>query len=127
MNGLLPTTAVCVVDDDQSVLTAVGRLLRAEGFEVAKFGDPTVFLTAIEQSSPRVALLDVAMPVMSGLEVQAILRQKSPETRVVFCSGQSDAAIREAALRNGAIDFLEKPFDDEELVMTVRRALNGVA
>jgi len=117
--------AICVVDDDPSVLKAVERLLSAEGFEVRAFGDPTAFLTAVARARPRVAILDMAMPRMNGLEVQSVLRKWSPETRVVFVSGQSDAATRSAALKNGAIDFLDKPVDPDRLLGAVRRALNG--
>jgi FixJ family two-component response regulator len=117
--------AICVVDDDPSVLKAVERLLKSEGFEVTAFGDPTAFLIAVAQACCRVVILDVAMPRMSGLEVQAALRESSPETQVVFVSGQSDDATRSAALNNGAVDFLGKPVDADRLLGAVRRALSA--
>jgi FixJ family two-component response regulator len=119
--------AICVVDDDPSVLKAVERLLKAEGFEVKAFGDPVAFLTAVAKARPRVAILDVAMPRMNGLEVQAALRESSPETRVVFVSGQSDDVTRSAALENGAIDFLGKPVDADRLLGALRRALSAAS
>jgi CheY-like chemotaxis protein len=125
VNSVLSKTGVCVLDDDPSVLKSVQRLLKAEGFDAEKFSEPAAFLAAAAQSPCRVAILDVAMPQMNGLEVQAILRKTAPETRVVFLSGQGDASIRETALKNGAVDFLDKPCDDEELVAVVRKALNG--
>jgi FixJ family two-component response regulator len=121
------TAAICVVDDDLSVLKAVQRLLNAEGFEAAKFSEPAAFLMAAAQAPCRVAILDVSMPQMNGLEVQAILRRTAPETRVIFISALADASVRKTALENGAIEFLGKPFDDEKLVKAVRRALNGAA
>ena len=117
--------AVCVLDDDPSVLKAVGRLLKSEGFEVTKFSEPAAFLTAMHQSPCPVAVLDFAMPRMNGLEVQAILRRTAPETRVIFFSGHGDDVVREMALQKGAVAFLDKPCDDEELLGAVRQALNG--
>lgn len=125
MNRVLSEAAVCVVDDDPSVLKSVQRLFQAEGVDVEKFSEPAAFLAAVAQSPCRVVILDVAMPQMNGLEVQAILRRTAPETRVVFLSGQGDDSIRETALKNGAIAFLDKPCDDSQLIEVVRRALNG--
>jgi len=109
------------------VLKSVHRLLKAAGIDAEQFSEPAAFLTAAAQAPCRVAILDVAMPHMNGLEVQAILRRTAPETRVVFLSGQGDPSIREAALKNGAVDFLIKPCDNRQLIAVVRRALNGAA
>jgi FixJ family two-component response regulator len=122
-----PLLTVSLLDDDPSVLKAVERLLKAEGFEVKAFGDPVAFLTAVAKARPRVAILDVAMPRMNGLEVQAALRESSPETRVVFVSGQSDDVTRSAALENGAVDFLGKPVDADRLLGALRRALSAAS
>ena len=69
------------------------------------------------------AILDVWMPDMNGLEVQEALRRESPGTRVIFISGRDDPSVRQAALEAGAFGFLSKPFDDETLVQLVRRAV----
>ena len=119
--------AVCIVDDDPSVLKAVARLLKSDGFEVAKFSHPASFLAAAAESPYPLVILDFAMPQMNGLEVQAALRQTSPETKVIFFSGQGHDAVREMALQKGAVDFFDKPCDDEELLRAVHRALNGHA
>jgi len=116
--------AICVVDDDPSVLKSLERLLTLHGFEVRAFAEPAAFLLAVTQAAPRVVILDMAMPRMNGLEVQVLLRKWSPETRVVFVSGQGDDATRSAALNNGAVDFLGKPIDADRLVGAVRRALS---
>ena len=116
---------MCVVDDDPSVLKAVERLLKAEGFEVAKFSEPAAFLAAMQESPCHVAVLDYAMPRMNGLEVQAILRRTAPDTRVIFFSGHGHDTVRKMALQQGAVAFLDKPCDDEELLAAVRQALNG--
>jgi FixJ family two-component response regulator len=115
--------SICVVDDDLSMLKAVERLLHSEGFKVEKFSHPAAFLAAIGQAACRVAILDVWMPEMNGLEVQTTLRQDSPETRIIFISGRDDPSVRQAALDAGALGFLIKPFDDESLLQLVRQAV----
>ena len=113
---------IWLLDDDASMLKALGRLLTVAGFTVEKFNHPTHFLSNLEHARCRVAVLDVWMPDMSGLEVQTCLRQESPETRIIFISGRDDPAIRQAALKAGAFAFLTKPFEDEKLLQRVREA-----
>lgn len=114
---------ICLLDDDLSMLKALDRLLKSEGFNVEKFRDPGVFLANLGQSSCRVAILDVWMPDMNGLEVQEALGKDSPETRIIFISGRDDPSVRQTALEAGAFGFLSKPFDDEALLQLVRKAL----
>jgi FixJ family two-component response regulator len=115
--------SVCLLDDDLSMLKALDRLLKAEGFRVEKFNNPTAFLSAMQQDGCTIAILDVWMPEMSGLEVQSVLRKDSPETRIIFISGRDDPSVRRAALDAGAFGFLSKPFDDETLLQLVRNAI----
>lgn len=114
--------SVCLLDDDLSMLKALDRLLKSDGFNVEKFCQPSAFLAAVEQAPCRVAILDVWMPDMNGLEVQAHLRKDCPETRIIFISGRDDPAVRQAGLDAGAFGFLSKPFDDEALLELVRKA-----
>ncbi|HEV2842990.1 MAG TPA: response regulator [Chthoniobacterales bacterium] len=115
--------SVCLLDDDLSMLKALDRLLKSEGFNVERFSEPTAFLSAMAQAPCRVAILDVWMPDMNGLEVQEVLRKDSPETRIIFISGRDDPSVRQTALEAGAFGFLSKPFDDEALLQLVRQAL----
>ncbi len=115
--------SVCVLDDDPSMLKALDRLLKSEGFKVEKFSRPADFLSNIGKALCRVAILDVWMPDMNGLEVQAILQKDSPETRIIFISGRDDPSVRQSALEAGAFGFLSKPFDDEALLQLVRKAV----
>jgi FixJ family two-component response regulator len=115
--------SICLLDDDLSMLKALDRLLRSEGFNVEKFSDPAAFLASRGQSSCRLAILDVWMPDMNGLEVQEALLKSSPETRIIFISGRDDPSVRETALNAGAFGFLSKPFDDEDLLQLVGKAL----
>jgi FixJ family two-component response regulator len=117
--------SIWLLDDDASMLRALGRLLASAGFEVEQFNSPSLFLSRLEQDRCEVAVLDVWMPAMSGLEVQASLRENSPETRVIVMSGRDDPSARQAALAAGALGFLAKPFDDEVLLALVRKAVGG--
>ena len=114
---------IWLLDDDASMLKALGRLLNSAGFGVEKFSDPADFLSRIAERECRVAVLDVWMPDMNGLEVQACLRRDSPETRIIFISGRDDPPIRQTALDEGAFAFLAKPFDDEVFVELIRKAI----
>ena len=107
------------------MLKALDRLLKSDGFNVERFSEPAVFLSAMAKSSCRVAILDVWMPDMNGLEVQAVLRKDSPETRIIFISGRDDPSVRQTALEAGAFGFLSKPFDDEVLLQLVRKAVTA--
>jgi FixJ family two-component response regulator len=116
---------IWLLDDDASMLKALGRLLNSAGFTVEKFSNPADFLSELEQRECRVAVLDVWMPDMNGLEVQACLRRDSPKTRIIFITGRDDPSVRQAALDAGAFAFLAKPFEDEVLVQLIREAEAG--
>ena len=116
---------IWVLDDDVSMLKALGRLMSSAGFIAEKFTDPVAFLARLKHARCRVAVLDVWMPQMNGLEVQACLRRDSPETRIIFMTGRDDPSVRQTALDGGAFAFLTKPFEDEDLVKVVHEALEG--
>jgi len=113
---------IWLLDDDVSMLKALGRLMNSAGLIVEKFSHPGAFLARLEHSPCRVAILDVWMPDMNGLEVQACLRRDSPETRIIFISGRDDPLVRHTALDAGALAFLTKPFDDESILQLIRMA-----
>jgi len=79
----------------------------------------------LKQRECRVAVLDVWMPDMNGLEVQACLRRDSPETRIIFITGRNDPSMRQSALDAGAFGFLAKPFEDEVLLQLINTAVTG--
>ena len=114
---------IWLLDDDASMLKALGRLMKSAGFTVELFNHPSIFLSRLEAAQCRVAVLDVWMPDMNGLEVQACLRRNSPETRIIFISGRDDPPVRQIALDAGAFGFLAKPFEDEALVQIVEKAI----
>jgi FixJ family two-component response regulator len=119
-----PTTSViCLLDDDPSVLKALGRLLSSAGLRAEPFSDPEQFLQYAKIHRSPVAVIDIWMPMMNGLEVQSRLHEISPSTRVIVVTGKADPLVRSTAMNAGALAFLTKPFDDEELVTSVRFAL----
>ena len=118
-----PHDGIWLLDDDVSMLKALDRLMNSAGFVAEKFSDPLTFLARLEHAPCRVAILDVSMPQMNGLEVQACLRRDSPETRIIFISGRDDPPARRAALDAGALAFLAKPFKDDVMVQLVQKAV----
>lgn len=119
----LGRNGIWLLDDDASMLRALGRLLKSAGFVVEKFSRPAEFLSNLEHARCRVAILDVWMPDMNGLEVQSCLRENSPETRIIFITGRDDPLVRQTALDAGAFGFLAKPFEDEDLVQLIHEAV----
>jgi two-component system, LuxR family, response regulator FixJ len=95
--------------------------------QAATFGDPEEFLRYACTHRPAVALIDVHMPQINGLEVQSQLRRISPSTRVIIFTGKDDPLVRSTAMNAGALAFLTKPFDDEEILTAVRLALAPAA
>ena len=118
---------VCLLDDDPSVLKGLGRLFASVDLDTEKFTDPEKFLAYARTHRPAVALIDVHMPQMNGLEVQSQLRRISPSTRVIIFTGKDDPLVRSTAMNAGASAFLPKPFDDEALLTAVRLALASAA
>jgi FixJ family two-component response regulator len=114
---------VCLLDDDPSVLKGLGRLFASADLLAKTFSDPEEFLRYARTHRPVIALIDVHMPQMNGLEVQSQLREVSPSTRVIIFTGKYDPLVRSTALNAGALAFFTKPFDDEEILTAVRLAL----
>jgi FixJ family two-component response regulator len=116
---------VCLVDDDAGVLTSIGRLLASDGLKVRPFRDPNDFLAHVEANAVPLVVLDIWMEQMTGLEVQAKLARMSPTTRVIVMTGRKDPGAEETAMQFGATAFFIKPFDADEFLAAVHRALPG--
>jgi two-component system response regulator HydG len=117
---------IFLLDDDPAVLKGMTRLLSSADWNVKQFSDPLEFLAYAKTHRPPIAVIDVWMPTMNGLEVQSRLRDISPSTRVIVFTGKEDPLVRSTALGAGASAFFNKPFDDEEFLTAVRMALAGV-
>ena len=114
---------VFVVDDDRAILKAFSRLLGSAGFNVKTFDSPAEFLGQHDPDVPGCALLDVGMHGMDGLELQAELANVGARRPIVFVTGRDDARTSVRALKAGAIDYLTKPVDGEDLIAAVSSAL----
>lgn len=114
---------VFVVDDDDSTRRALLRLIAASGFTVADYRDAASLLAILPAGSPGCVVTDLRMPGLSGLELQLAARQGAPDLAFVFISGHGVVSDAVAALRDGAIDFLEKPVDPDRLLASIRRGL----
>ena len=113
---------VCILDDDASVVKATSRLLSSAGWDVDAFTDPIEFLDHAKTCQPRVAVLDVLMPVMDGLEVQKRLQTISPATRVIILTSNDDTSVRTTALDAGASAFFLKPVHEDDFLAGIESA-----
>lgn len=119
--------SICVLDDESSVLHSIEQLLDSDGLSALSFEHPEDLLAHAMHNTVLVAVLDVWMPEMNGLEVQAQLNQVSPNTKVILMTGRKTPAIQTAALESGAFAFVPKPFEDEMFLSLIREALRSAA
>jgi FixJ family two-component response regulator len=115
---------VAIVDDDESVQSALQDLLEADGLSARCFGSAEEFLESGLQHKAACLILDIRMPGMSGLELQTRLKTDRLSIPIIFITAHGDTRIRMQAMRDGAAEFLMKPFDDQVLLNRVRAALN---
>ena len=118
---------ILVVDDDPAVRDTLTLVLRSGGFEVVCFADGAAFLEAARSRTPAAILLDVHIPGKSGLDILRELRGEDYPAPIFMISGQGDIAMAVSAIKNGAIDFIEKPFRGNEIVTRVSEAIEAYA
>ena len=114
---------VFLIDDEPSVLKALARVIGATGFRTASFSSPQSFLEQYEPAARGCLVLDVSMPGFTGLELQQALIEKNCSLPIVFLTGRGDIPTSVRAMKHGAVDFLTKPVDDNDLIAAVDRAL----
>jgi FixJ family two-component response regulator len=114
---------VCVVDDDQSMRRSLHRLFKSAGYIAETFALAEDYLTREVFEGPICLVLDVRMPGLNGLGLQEALEQRGAGEQIVFITGHGDIPTCKQAMKNGAVDFLTKPFDGAELIDAVKRAL----
>jgi two-component system response regulator FixJ len=117
-----PETVV-VVDDDEAVRSALRLLLQTMGLTTRSFASAAEFLAGWDPRAPGCLVLDVRMPGMSGLELQNELNLRGATLPVIFITGHGDVPMAVEAMQQGAFDFLQKPFRDQDLLDRIRRAL----
>ena len=121
--GVIGRPLLSVVDDDESVRESLPDLLREFGFAARAFSSAQEFLSSDYVNETRCLILDVAMPGMSGLDLQQELKHRGKEIPIIFITGQKDEDIRKQAFTQGAVKFLYKPFSDDVLLDAVNAAL----
>jgi FixJ family two-component response regulator len=114
---------VAIVDDDQSVQRSLQDLIESDGLPALCFSSAEQFLDSQARSKVACLITDIRMPGMSGLELQAKLKAERCRIPVIFITAHGDAGIRIHAMRQGAVEFLSKPFDDAVLLEIVHSAL----
>ena len=121
----MPLETIAVVDDDSALRTALARLLRLDGFKVVTYATGEDFLASLNSCTPACAILDLFMPGMSGLDVNACLRAENCSVPIVFMSGTVDDALQRAARAARPARLLRKPFSANALFGAIRTALGA--
>jgi len=118
-----PKSLVFAIDDDASVRKGLARLLRSAGYKSEIFELASDFLARPSHSGPSCVIVDVQMPGINGMDLQETLIQRRRDEQLVFITGHGDIPMCAQAMKAGAVDFLRKPFRDEELLQSVQNAL----
>ena len=117
------TPIVFVVDDDSAVRASLDRLIRSASWESQTFGSAQEFLAHPRAGTPSCLILDVSLPDLNGLELQQRIAADRVETPVIFITGHHDVRMSVKAMKAGAIEFLTKPFDDNEILGAIAQAI----
>jgi len=116
-------STVFLVDDDEAVRESIVMLLETEGFKVAAFTSAEAFLNYYQPEWPGCLVLDVSMPGITGLQLQQILMERQISIPLIFITGHGDVPMSVKAIRAGAMDFIEKPFNEDVLISRIREAI----
>jgi two-component system response regulator FixJ len=122
---VLSKETVYLLDDNSSILKSTGRLLDSAGWKVEAFTDPIAFLEQAAKHRPDVAVIDILMPEMNGLEVQTRLRRSSPSTRVIVLTAKDDPSVCRMAMNAGASAFFIKGVESGEFLAGVKAAADS--
>jgi FixJ family two-component response regulator len=127
MSSEYSSRLIAIVDDDQSVQCALQDLIESDGLSSLCFGSAEQFLDSGAQHTAGCLIADVRMPGMSGIELQAKLKANRCRIPIIFITAHGDAKMRIQAMRDGAVEFLTKPFDNAVLLETVHAAVEDYA
>ena len=117
---------VFIVDDDAAVRDALKMLVKSVGLSVKTFEHGQAFLDQYEPADTGCLVLDIRMPVMGGLELQQELRNRNSSLPIIFITGHGDIPMAVKAVKEGAVDFISKPFRDQELLDCIQRAIRDL-
>ena len=120
-----PSLTVAIVDDDPGVRDSLTVLLNASGYQTREFASAEAFLREPLEGNPACVIVDLRLPGIDGLTLQAEMGRRGLVLPVIVVTAHGDVASARQALRNGAVDFLEKPIDNDELLTAVRNAIEG--
>jgi FixJ family two-component response regulator len=115
---------IAIIDDDKSMQDSVQDLIESTGLVARRFGSAEEFLASELHRCAACVIADICMPKMSGLELQARLKEEECDIPIIFITAYGNARMRIQAMREGAVEFLAKPFDHQLLLKTVRAALD---
>jgi len=118
-----PAATVFVVDDDESVREALGSLVRSAGLGVATYATAQEFLAGPRADGPSCLVLDVQLPGLSGLDLQRRMAEVNLEIPIIFITGHGDVPTSVRAMKAGAVEFLTKPFGDDDLLTAIHEAI----
>jgi two-component system response regulator FixJ len=124
MSTMPPDPIIYVIDDDDAVRQSLEFLLKTAGIAVRGFDSAKAFLEVLPQVGSGCVITDVRMPEITGIELLQKVKATNPDLPVIVITGHGDVSLAVEAMKIGAVDFLEKPFDDDLLLAAVRAALN---
>lgn len=116
---------IALIEDDEAVLRSLSMLLESRGIPVTPYASAESFLAAMTTSSPQCVVSDIKMPGMSGIELHQELKKRGCDLPVILITGHGDISMAVQAIKQGAHDFIEKPFDDERLIESISQALES--
>jgi two-component system response regulator FixJ len=116
---------IALIEDDDAVLRSLSMLLENRGIQVRTYSSAESFLDALAAETPECIVSDIRMPGMSGMELQEEIRRRHATVPVILITGHGDIAMAVQAIKQGAFDFIEKPFDDERLIASISQALES--
>jgi len=123
MPGDRPSRVIAIIDDDEAMQDSLRDLMEAAGLLARCFGSAEEFLESDLHARAACLIVDIRMPKMSGLQLQAKLKEEECNIPIIFITAHGDARMRIRAMREGAVEFLSKPFDHQLLLKRVRAAL----
>ena len=116
---------IALVEDDEAVLRSLSMLLAGRGHPVRSYRSAEEFLKTLPEAPPLCVVSDIRMPGMSGLELHRALKRSHPALPIILITGHGDIAMAVEAIKQGAFDFIEKPFDDEQLASRIQQAIDA--
>lgn len=115
---------VYIIDDDAGIRDSLNMLMKSAGIHAVTYSSATAFLDDLDHLRPDCLVTDVRMPGMSGIELQQEINKRNIDCPIIFITGHGDVAIAVEAMKNGALDFMEKPINSELLISRIRECIN---